>query len=62
MNGRVFIDDGQIVASLAYKVAAAKGESPKILVWVGPVEERMRIFDECMACLGASLGGHCHAH
>ena len=52
MNGRIFADDGQVVASLAYKVVAREGEDPKILVWVGPVQEEIEIFNQCRTALG----------
>lgn len=52
MNGRIFADDAQIVASLAYKVLAARGEDAKILVWAGSVAEEAEIFAACRAALG----------
>jgi hypothetical protein len=52
MNGRIFADDGQIVASLAYKVLAARGEEAKILVWAGSVAEEAEIFAACRSALG----------
>ena len=44
MNGRVFVDDGQVVATVALKVAAAAGESAKVLIYVGTVEEMDEVF------------------
>jgi Holliday junction resolvase RusA-like endonuclease len=52
LNHWVIVDDGQIVSSLAYKVAAREREDPKILVWVGPVQEETEIFSECRTALG----------
>ena len=52
MNGRIFADDGQIVASLAYKVIAARGEDAKILVWCGTMAEQAEVFAACAAGLG----------
>ena len=53
LNGRIFLDDGQIVASLAYKVLAARGEEAKALVFVGTIEEMAEVF----AATNRALGG-----
>jgi Holliday junction resolvase RusA-like endonuclease len=55
MNSRIFVDDSQIVASLAYKVVAANGEATKVLVWCGPIEEETVIFAHCKGGLGRIL-------
>ena len=55
MNGRVFADDGQIVASLAYKVVAARGEDARILAQCGTIGEQPEVSARCMADLGRVL-------